>query len=149
MRKHYPLGPYSRPMPMGLTMTLGGGDRGTSLFRSPPPSEPTKGLCLRPCGDPRGGGVSYERGTPIRTHPHEANRCDFIKPTTDCEISLSGCVLYWTLPTRLPNATKLACILNLIQTLPTFGLLVQGFRVWSHCLLTYLLFCMYFGWCLF
>ena len=29
------------------------------------PEGPTAALCLGTCGDPRGGGVSYERGTPV------------------------------------------------------------------------------------
>ena len=37
------------------------------VFRSkttPPPWDPTVALCLGAYGDPRGAGVSYERGTP-------------------------------------------------------------------------------------
>jgi len=30
-----------------------------------PPQDPTVGLCLGPHGSPRGGAVSYERGTPV------------------------------------------------------------------------------------
>ena len=31
----------------------------------PPPQDPTVALCLGTYGDPRGVGVSYERGTPV------------------------------------------------------------------------------------
>ena len=31
----------------------------------PPPQDPTVALCPGTCGDPRGVGVSYERGTPV------------------------------------------------------------------------------------
>ena len=31
----------------------------------PPPKDPTGGLCPGTYGDPRGVGVSYERGTPL------------------------------------------------------------------------------------
>ena len=30
-----------------------------------PPQDPTVGLCLGPCGGPKGGGCSYERGTRV------------------------------------------------------------------------------------
>ena len=30
------------------------------------PQDPTVGLCLGPYGDPKGGGGSYERGTPVK-----------------------------------------------------------------------------------
>ena len=39
--------------------------RGTSLKRPTPPVRPTMALCLGTSGDPRGGGGSYERGTPV------------------------------------------------------------------------------------
>ena len=49
--------------------------RGTSLVRKPLPLRPSVGLCLGPYGDPRGGAVSYERGTPVGsvrgTHGHQ------------------------------------------------------------------------------
>ena len=32
----------------------------------PPPQVPTVALCLGTYGDPRGVGVSYERGTPVQ-----------------------------------------------------------------------------------
>ena len=47
--------------------------RGISLKRnSAPPQDPTVGIGLGPCGDPRGGvAVSYERGTPVQqAHAH-------------------------------------------------------------------------------
>ena len=37
--------------------------RGTSLIRPPSPEEPLSRPTLRDYGDPRGAGVSYERGT--------------------------------------------------------------------------------------
>ena len=37
--------------------------RGTSLIRNTPTWDPTVALCLGTYGDPRGVGVSYERGT--------------------------------------------------------------------------------------
>ena len=39
--------------------------RGTSLIRNQPPQDPSEGLCLKPYGNPRGMGVSYERGVPV------------------------------------------------------------------------------------
>ena len=33
--------------------------------KMPLPEDTTVGLCLGPCGDPRGVGVSYERGSPV------------------------------------------------------------------------------------
>ena len=40
--------------------------RGTSLItKRPPPSERTVALWLGPYGGPRGGGGSYEPGTPV------------------------------------------------------------------------------------
>ena len=35
------------------------------LHENAPPYDPTGGLCLGPYGGPRGGDVSYERGTPV------------------------------------------------------------------------------------
>ena len=42
--------------------------RGTSLIINSAPLHPTVGLCLGPYGGPRGGAVSYERGTPVPGH---------------------------------------------------------------------------------
>ena len=39
--------------------------RGTSLIRNTPSVGPCSTLYLRTCGDPRGLGVSYERGSPV------------------------------------------------------------------------------------
>ena len=39
--------------------------RGTSLIRNSAPQVPTIGLCLGSYGDPRGLGVSHERGSPV------------------------------------------------------------------------------------
>ena len=33
--------------------------------KTPPPQDPTVGVCLGPCGGPRGWMFSYERGTPV------------------------------------------------------------------------------------
>ena len=60
--------PEPRPLQvMSLTTHPGGHPtcRGTSIIRSRPPWDPTEGLCLGLYGAPRGGGVSYERGTPV------------------------------------------------------------------------------------
>jgi hypothetical protein len=38
---------------------------GTSLIKNAPPEDPTVARCLEPCGGPRGGAVSHERGTPV------------------------------------------------------------------------------------
>ena len=35
--------------------------------KTAPPSDPSVGLCPGPCGCPRGGAVSYERGAPVTT----------------------------------------------------------------------------------
>ena len=48
--------------------------RGTSLIRETPPWDPTVALCLGTSGDPRVMGVSYERGTPVCTHPEARMR---------------------------------------------------------------------------
>ena len=37
--------------------------------KQPPPQEPTVALCRGIYGDPRGVGVSYERGTPVAPSP--------------------------------------------------------------------------------
>ena len=45
-------------------------DSATGVPRSyeiPPPQDPTVALCLGTCGDPRGVGVCYEQGTPVKT----------------------------------------------------------------------------------
>ena len=34
-------------------------------YETPPPQDPAVAVCLGACGDPRGVGVSYERGTPV------------------------------------------------------------------------------------
>ena len=39
--------------------------RVTSLVRNHPPWDPTVALCLETYGDPRGRGISYERGAPV------------------------------------------------------------------------------------
>jgi hypothetical protein len=39
--------------------------RGISLIRNTPSEDPTVALFLRIYGEPRGVGVSYERGTPV------------------------------------------------------------------------------------
>ena len=36
-----------------------------SSFGTPPPKDPTVGLCLGPCGGPRGWMFSYKRGTRV------------------------------------------------------------------------------------
>ena len=41
------------------------GYRGTSLIRNCHLLEPFTELYIVPCGGPRGGAVSYERGTPM------------------------------------------------------------------------------------
>ena len=33
--------------------------------KTPPPLDPTVGVCLGSCGSPRGGALSYERGNPV------------------------------------------------------------------------------------
>ena len=38
--------------------------RGNSIIRNSLPQDPTVGLCLGPCGGPKGVDVVYERGTP-------------------------------------------------------------------------------------
>ena len=40
--------------------------RGTSLKRNTLPQDPTVALCLETYDNPRGVGVSYERGTQVR-----------------------------------------------------------------------------------
>ena len=46
--------------------------RGTSLIRTASSLDPTVGLCLGPYGGPRGGAISYKRGTPVCSY-HKAN----------------------------------------------------------------------------
>ena len=46
-----------------------------SLIRTPPPQDPTVALCLGTCGDPRGLGVSYERGTPVHSLLRAIGQC--------------------------------------------------------------------------
>ena len=69
--------------------------RGTSLIRTPPPEDPTVALCLGTCGDPRGVGVSYERGTPAggSSFPLRRRKRQFIKhvlPMTSAPQSADG-----------------------------------------------------------
>ena len=42
-----------------------GVNTGVPLIKTDPPQDPTAGLCLDPCGGPKGVSVSYERGTPV------------------------------------------------------------------------------------
>jgi len=45
--------------------------------KTPPPQDPTVGLCLGPYGGPRGWAFSYERGTPVGASKQQepAPRC--------------------------------------------------------------------------
>jgi len=53
--------------------------QGYLAHKNPPPSQdPTVALCLGNYGDPRGVGVSYERGTPVEggSYLHLGPTCD-------------------------------------------------------------------------
>jgi len=68
--------------------------RGTSLMSNPPPVGPTVALCLGTYGDPRGVGISYERGTPVATPYQQPSRRDnrhSAAHVSICETLLSAC----------------------------------------------------------
>jgi hypothetical protein len=56
--------------------------RGTSLTRYRLPLGPKSGICIGSYGAPRGGAVSYERGTPVRREPTPHPSSKLPKPST-------------------------------------------------------------------
>ena len=53
----------------------------------PPPQDPTVGSCTGPYGGPRGGAVSYERGTPVS---HACNGSNAHPDTRDDTLELEN-----------------------------------------------------------